>query len=91
MTSYFLNYFPAPCKKGLCEKICHSSPKRQLFPESEYVTNETERNAKWDLVRKDYMPAIDEMCEIIKRERCMNLTIISDRITKLFSLLKLEK
>ena len=36
---------------------------------TEYVKNEEERNAKWDLVQADYMPAIDEMCEIYQARR----------------------
>ena len=36
---------------------------------TEYVKNEEKRNAKWDLVQADYMPAIDEMCEIYQARR----------------------
>ena len=42
----------------------HNAVDNMSKSSGEYAKNEEERSVKWDLLRKDYMPAINEMCEI---------------------------
>jgi hypothetical protein len=45
---------------------------------TQYVKNEAERDAKWDLVRTGYMPAIDEMCEIYQTRMDLLFSVRED-------------